>query len=86
MGGFGEVWKARNPYLGDTAALKFCLDPEAAKVLRNEAILVGRVQRQGKLPRIVRLLDTYLNMEPPCLKCDYVAGADLRENGVFQGC
>jgi serine/threonine protein kinase len=77
MGGFGEVWKGRNTYLGDTAALKFCLDPEAAKVLRNEAVLLGRVQRQGKLKRIVRLQDTYLNIDPPCLKYEYVAGGDL---------
>ena len=44
LGGFGEVWKARNPYdkKSAPAALKFCLDPAAAKVLRNEAALQGR--------------------------------------------
>jgi serine/threonine protein kinase len=80
MGGFGEVWKARNPYMPDTVALKFCLDPEAAKVLRNEAVLLGRVQsegRQGKLPQIVQLKHTYLSADPPCLEYEYIAGGDL---------
>jgi serine/threonine protein kinase len=78
-GGFGEVWKARNPHMADPVALKFCLDPEAAKVLRNEAKLLGQVMRQGKHPGIVMLLDTYLNTDPPCLKYEYVPGGDLGE-------
>jgi tetratricopeptide (TPR) repeat protein len=77
MGGFGEVWKARNPYLPQPIALKFCLDPAAAKVLRNEATLLGRVASQGHHPRIVRLLHTYLSADPPCLAYEYVAGGDL---------
>jgi serine/threonine protein kinase len=77
MGGFGEVWKACNPYMAERAALKFCLDPEAAKALRNEAILLGRVQNQGQHPRIVRLRNTYLRADPPCLEYEYVAGGDL---------
>ena len=77
MGGFGEVWKARNPHLGQTVALKFCLDPDAAKMLRQEASLLALVQREGNHPRIVRLLDTSLGTDPPCLKYEYVAGGDL---------
>jgi tetratricopeptide (TPR) repeat protein len=77
MGGFGEVWKARNPHLPEPVALKFCLDPEAARVLRNEAALLGRVRSQGQHPRIVRLLHTYLNADPPCLEYEFVAGGDL---------
>jgi formylglycine-generating enzyme required for sulfatase activity len=77
VGGFGEVWRARNPHLSDPVALKFCLDPEAAQWLRHEAALLGRVMRQGKHPGIVPLLDTYLNGDPPCLKYEYVAGGDL---------
>jgi hypothetical protein len=39
VGGFGEVWKARHPYLKSKppVALKFCLDPAAGAALRNEA-------------------------------------------------
>jgi hypothetical protein len=57
VGGFGEVWKARNPHLASAApvALKFCLDPSAAAVLRNEAAVLDRVMRQGRHPGIVQL-------------------------------
>ncbi|HWG43562.1 MAG TPA: serine/threonine-protein kinase, partial [Gemmataceae bacterium] len=77
IGGFGEVWRARNPHLNDPVALKFCLDPQAAQWLRHEAALLGRVMSQGRHPGIVPLLDTYLNGDPPCLKYEYVAGGDL---------
>jgi formylglycine-generating enzyme required for sulfatase activity/serine/threonine protein kinase len=77
MGGFGEVWKARSPYLAEPVALKFCLDPQAARLLRNEAALLARVMSQGRHPGIVALLDTYLNGDPPCLKYEYVPGGDL---------
>jgi formylglycine-generating enzyme required for sulfatase activity len=77
VGGFGEVWKARNANLPDPVALKFCLDPQAALVLRNEASLLGRVMSQGRHPGIVRLLHTYLNADPPCLEYEYVPGGDL---------
>jgi formylglycine-generating enzyme required for sulfatase activity len=77
VGGFGEVWRARNPHLNEPVALKFCLDPKAAQWLRHEAALLGRVMRQGKHPGIVPLLDTYLNSDPPCLKYEYVPGGDL---------
>jgi serine/threonine protein kinase len=77
MGGFGEVWKARNPHLAEPVALKFCLDAGAALVLRNEAALLGRVMSQGRHPGIVRLLHTYLSADTPCLEYEYVPGGDL---------
>jgi formylglycine-generating enzyme required for sulfatase activity len=77
MGGFGEVWRAKNPYVPDPVALKFCLDPSAAQWLRHEAALLGRVISQGRHPGIVALLDTYLSGDPPCLKYEYVSGGDL---------
>ena len=76
-GGFGEVWKARNPHFDGVApvALKFCLDPKAKdRLLKHEAEVVNRV---GKHPGIVPLLDTYLSADPPCLKYEYVSGGDL---------
>jgi serine/threonine protein kinase len=79
VGGFGEVWKAKNPHLAEPVALKFCLDSQAARVLRNEAALLGRVMSQGVHPGIVKLRHTYLSAEPPCLEYDYVAGGDLTE-------
>ncbi|MBI1917985.1 MAG: SUMF1/EgtB/PvdO family nonheme iron enzyme [Planctomycetes bacterium] len=77
LGGFGEVWKACNTFLDEPVALKFCLDEQAARVLRNEAAVLRRVMKQGRHPGIVALLDTYLNGDPPCLKYEYVAGGDL---------
>jgi serine/threonine protein kinase len=63
-------------------ALKFCLDPAAAKVLRNEAAVLDRVMGQGKHPGIVQLLDTHLKAETPCLEYEYVDGGDL--TGLIQ--
>ena len=79
IGGFGEVWKARNPHLPNDppAALKFCLDPTAAASLRNEAMLLSRVKQEGKHPGIVELRHTYFTADPPCLECEYVEGGDL---------
>jgi molecular chaperone DnaK len=78
-GGFGEVWKALNPHMPSAppVALKFCLDPQAAKTLRHEAAVLDRVMRQGKHAGIVPLLHTYLSADPPCLEYEYVSGGDL---------
>jgi TPR repeat protein/serine/threonine protein kinase len=78
MGGFGEVWKAKNPHFDGIppVALKFCLDEKAAKALKNEGQLLARVQVQ-KNPAIVPLLHSYLGATPPCLEYEYVAGGDL---------
>jgi serine/threonine protein kinase len=79
VGGFGEVWKAANPHLASAppAALKFCLDPAAARLLRHEAAVLDRVLRQGRRPGIVPLIHTYLSAASPCLEYEYVAGGDL---------
>ncbi len=76
QGGFGEVWKARHPHL-PPVALKYCLDPAAARFLRNEADLLGRIIAQGRHEGLVALLDTALCTDPPCLKYEYVSGGDL---------
>jgi serine/threonine protein kinase len=80
IGGFGEVWKARNPHFDGVppAALKFCLDPAARdRLLRHEATLLNQVMRQGEHPGIVTLQHTYLGADPPCLEYEYVEGGDL---------
>jgi formylglycine-generating enzyme required for sulfatase activity len=80
VGGFGEVWKARNPHFDGVppVALKFCLDPAAKdRLLRHEAAVLNQVMRQGKHPGIVALQHTYLSADPPCLGYEYVAGGDL---------
>ena len=79
VGGFGEVWKARHPYLKSKppVALKFCLDPSSSAALRNEAGVLDRVMQQGRHAGIVPLLHTYLSADPPCLEYEYVEGGDL---------
>ena len=79
VGGFGEVWKARNPQLSSSqpVALKFCTDPLAAKMLRNEATMLDRIMQEGKHPGIIQLQHTYLSAETPCLQYELVEGSDL---------
>ena len=60
-------------------ALKFCLDEQAAKALRNEAALLDRVAHHGRHPGLVALHQTYLSATPPCLEYEYVNGGDLTE-------
>ncbi|MFO0876153.1 MAG: SUMF1/EgtB/PvdO family nonheme iron enzyme [Gemmataceae bacterium] len=79
-GGFGEVWKARNPHFDAVppVALKFCLDSTAKdRLLRHEAAILNQVMRQGRHPGIVQLRQTYLSADPPCLEYEYVSGGDL---------
>jgi formylglycine-generating enzyme required for sulfatase activity len=80
VGGFGEVWKAKNPRFDGVApvALKFCLDPTVnRRELEHEAAVLNAVMRQGKNPGIVPLLRTYLDADPPCLEFEYIEGGDL---------
>ncbi len=80
IGGFGEVWKARNPHFDGMApvALKFCLDAAARdRLLKHEAGVLNQVMRQGKHEGIVPLLHTYLNADPSCLAYEYIDGGDL---------
>jgi len=79
IGGFGEVWKARNAFMPGSAAvaLKFCLDPAAAASLRRETALLDRIQREGTHPGIVQLRHTFLSSDPPFLEYELVEGGDL---------
>ncbi len=79
IGGFGEVWKARNPNMRNKppVALKFCLDKTAVSALRNEVGVLDHVMKQGRHPGIVPLLQTYLSADPPFLEYEFVDGGDL---------
>jgi formylglycine-generating enzyme required for sulfatase activity len=80
-GGFGEVWKARNPHLARMApvALKFCLalDDRSRELLRHEADMVLQAQAQIRSDAIVPLLHAYLNNDPPCLEFPYIQGGTM---------
>ncbi len=79
VGGFGEVWRAKNPLLDGVppVALKFCLDQNMAQYLRNEAAVLNSVMRRGRHPGIVTLERTYLSAQTPCLEYEFVMGGDL---------
>lgn len=79
IGGFGEVWKARNFNAARLrpVALKFCLTSESEHSLRTEANLLGQVMEAGKHNGIVELRHTYFTARPPCLEYEYIAGGDL---------
>jgi serine/threonine protein kinase len=79
LGGFGEVWKARNAFMPESApvALKFCIDAEAAASLKRETTLLDRIQREGKHVGIVQLQHTFLSATPPFLEYELVEGGDL---------
>ena len=81
IGGFGEVWKARNPNLQNASpvALKFCIDPIAILSLRNEARVLDQVMSQGRHVGIVKLLRTYLSAKIPCLEYELIEGGNLSE-------
>ncbi len=79
VGGFGEVWLARNPALAALkGAVKFGLDPQAReRLLRHEGAIVSRVMEAGRHPNVVPLLDAHLEGDAPWLMYEYVGGGDL---------
>jgi serine/threonine protein kinase len=80
-GGLGEAWRAYYPHsqCQPPVVLKFCLDPDAhlRDLLRLEADLELRAQKQIRSDGIVPLLHAYLNNEPPCLEYTYIEGGTL---------
>lgn len=84
FGGFGEVWKARDPERPGWAgvAVKFALDEAGKRSLEREAVL-KRLMREGSVGSlhagIVRIVDSHLEDDPPCLEYEYVEGGDLAE-------
>jgi serine/threonine protein kinase len=80
IGGFAEVWKARHRVMTHepSAALKFCLTA-APQTLEHEAKVIYQLQQRSQHPGIVRLQETYLQTDPPCLRYEYVSGGDLAD-------
>jgi hypothetical protein len=60
MGGFGEVWRAENPYHPDTWVFKFFTQPGGREWMEREATVMFDVR--GKLKHCVNVID-YLNVQ-----------------------
>ena len=61
-GGFATVYRANDPNLDTTVAVKVlaenrAFDPEIRRRFRNEAVLLRRVQSEGNVPGIVEVFD-----------------------------
>ncbi|OQW94826.1 MAG: hypothetical protein BWK79_04645, partial [Beggiatoa sp. IS2] len=78
IGGFGEVWEVRHPYLPDHFAVKFCQDELSAKVLKREAqALIALSCKLPQHPNIAQLLELQLDQEPYWLAFELVTGGTL---------
>ena len=73
------MWEAHNCRLGgDPKALKFCLEDEkAAKSLHIEVEVFNMMNAPDRPSGIIRLLDTFLNHQPPFLVYELIRGGDL---------
>ncbi|KOR33143.1 hypothetical protein TI05_02830 [Achromatium sp. WMS3] len=81
VGGFGEVWEARNEDL--RFAVKFCLNEISAKTLTREATTLAALRKRfhnHPHPNIVRLADLNLKTEPYWLAFDFISGQTLEQH------
>ena len=81
VGGFGEVWLARNRQLVDAPrwAVKFCQDAKGARILKREADNLNTLRRKLPTgsPHLVPLTDLQLQAEPYWVAFEYVDGGTL---------
>ncbi|MGL4462910.1 MAG: protein kinase domain-containing protein, partial [Planctomycetia bacterium] len=79
-GGMGETYLGRHPYLPNmtSVALKFFCDPKVnRKQLEHEVARAMEAQAAGLGTGFVRLNNAHLDVDPPCLEFEYVAGGTL---------
>ena len=82
IGGFGEVWKARNPLFPAVppVVFKFCTLKRAEQMaFRHEAAILSHAIRERVHPGLIPLRATFLERQPPCLAFEYVEGGDLQQ-------
>jgi serine/threonine protein kinase len=76
-GGFGEVWRAENPYSG-VAAFKFFLDPLAReRFTSTEAAALAEIHKNAPPSGVVRFYEAEPGQDPPWLQLEYIEGGDL---------
>jgi formylglycine-generating enzyme required for sulfatase activity len=81
IGGFGEVWKARNRE-DDFSVFKFCLDPDSQeRMFTHERKIIKLVKTElDDHPNIVKLMDSHLEGATPWLQYEFAPGGDLLHN------
>lgn len=81
VGGFGEVWKARHPFLEESlpVALKFSFNDEKGVRNLEHEVTLNRLMRENPHPGIVKLRLYDLKSNPPWLEYEYVEGGDLTQ-------
>ncbi|OWK43407.1 bifunctional serine/threonine-protein kinase/formylglycine-generating enzyme family protein [Fimbriiglobus ruber] len=81
IGGFGEVWKARNRE-DDFSVIKFCLDPGSQeRMFTHERKIIKLVRAElDDHPNIVKLMDSHLEGPTPWLQYEFAPGGDLLHN------
>lgn len=86
VGGFGEVWLARNDRLRERRVFKFCFQADRLRALRREVALLRIIkERLGERDDIVRLYDWNFDEMPFFLEYDYTSGGDLKQYAANHG-
>ncbi len=81
MGGFGEVWRAKNSLFHGARAFKFFTDPAHQEWLKKEGQALAKVKEElGDHPNIVQYIDIATQATPyPYLALDFANGGSLED-------
>jgi formylglycine-generating enzyme required for sulfatase activity len=78
MGGFGEVWRISHTELEMEQALKMCLEPNSALVLKREEKTLGALRKHlGNNENVVRIEDSNTKVDPYWIAMEYIEGGTL---------
>jgi|GEM_PF-6232156 len=78
VGGFGEVWLARQAKMGGERVFKFCFDPERLRSLKRELTIFRLIREAlGNRDDIARLHDVRLDKPPFYLESEFVPSGNL---------
>ena len=76
-GARGEVWRAHDPRLGRSVAIKLLLGPRSSPEALHELAREARTASALSHPNIVTVHDVSLDSSPPFLVLELVAGRTL---------
>lgn len=86
IGGFGEIWLARQRETGEPRAFKFCYEAAPLRALQREVTLFRLLKETlGDRDEIVRILGWSFDEAPYFLEIEYVEGGSLVEWAAARG-